>query len=111
VRRCTAVERMPDIMYRPTIFKLSVSAARSAFADFEFRKNRDGVAAALRSGRLTVLMQSEVKRIRPHDVELAQRDNRMVIGNDAVIVCASGILPTPFLKTIGIEMEIKYGTA
>jgi thioredoxin reductase/ferredoxin len=69
------------------------------------------VTAAQKSGRLTVLMQSEVKRIRPHDVELAQRDNRMVIKNDAVIVCAGGILPTPFLKTIGIEVETKYGTA
>ena len=92
------MERMLDIMYRPTIFKLSVSAARS-------------VAAAQRSGRLTVLMQSEVKRIRSHDVELAQGGDRMVIKNDAVIVCAGGILPTALLKTIGIEVETKYGTA
>jgi thioredoxin reductase (NADPH) len=28
-----------------------------------------------------------------------------------VIVCAGGILPTPFLKTIGIEVETKYGTS
>ena len=31
--------------------------------------------------------------------------------NDAVIVSAGGILPTPFLKNIGIEVETKYGTA
>ena len=31
--------------------------------------------------------------------------------NDAVIICAGGILPTGFLKNIGIEVETKHGTA
>jgi len=31
--------------------------------------------------------------------------------NDAVIVNAGGILPTAFLKEIGIDVETKYGTA
>ena len=31
--------------------------------------------------------------------------------NDAVIVCAGGLLPTPLLKEVGIEFETKYGTA
>jgi thioredoxin reductase (NADPH) len=31
--------------------------------------------------------------------------------NDAIIVCAGGILPTPFLKEIGILVETKFGTA
>jgi len=30
--------------------------------------------------------------------------------NQAVIVCAGGILPTPFLKELGIAVETKYGT-
>jgi thioredoxin reductase (NADPH) len=30
--------------------------------------------------------------------------------NDAVIVCAGGILPTAFLKSVGIDVETKYGT-
>ena len=29
--------------------------------------------------------------------------------NDAVIVCAGGLLPTPLLQKIGIEFETKYG--
>jgi hypothetical protein len=33
------------------------------------------------------------------------------IPNDAVIVCAGGILPTPFLKEIGVMVETKFGTA
>ena len=31
--------------------------------------------------------------------------------NDAVIVSAGGILPNDFLKSIGIEVETKFGTA
>jgi thioredoxin reductase (NADPH) len=30
--------------------------------------------------------------------------------NEAIIVCAGGVLPTGFLKTIGIEVETKFGT-
>jgi thioredoxin reductase (NADPH) len=74
-------------------------------------KNRERVEAARKSGRLAVLMQSDVRGIGPDDVELAQNGKRGAIPNDAVIVCAGGILPTPFLKGIGIEVETKYGTA
>lgn len=74
-------------------------------------KNRERVATAEKSGRLTVLFQSSVKRIGPHDAEIEQKGQRMKIKNDAVIVCAGGILPTAFLKSIGIEVETKYGTA
>ncbi|QWG17314.1 NAD(P)-binding domain-containing protein [Bradyrhizobium sediminis] len=74
-------------------------------------KNRERVATAEKSGRLTVLLQSSVKRIGRHDVEIEQQGRQMQIRNDAVIVCAGGILPTAFLKSIGIEVETKYGTA
>jgi thioredoxin reductase (NADPH) len=74
-------------------------------------KNRERVEAARKSGRLAVLMQSDVRRIGTNDIELAQDGKQMAIRNDAVIVCAGGILPTPFLKSIGIEVETKYGTA
>jgi thioredoxin reductase (NADPH) len=74
-------------------------------------KNREDVEAARRSGRLKVLLQSHVKRIGRDDVELEQSGRRMRIRNDAVIVCAGGILPTGFLKSVGIEVETKYGTA
>jgi thioredoxin reductase/ferredoxin len=74
-------------------------------------KNRERVEAARKSGRLKVLMQSDVNKIGTGDVELAQNGKRTAIRNDAVIVCAGGILPTPFLKSIGIEVETKYGTA
>jgi thioredoxin reductase len=74
-------------------------------------KNRERVVAAQQSGRLNVLMKSDVKRIGKHDVELAQGGRRMTFKNDAVIICAGGILPTSFLTSIGIEVETKYGVA
>jgi len=74
-------------------------------------KNRERVNAAEKSGRLSVLLQSSVTRIGRHDIEIEQQGRQMSIRNDAVIVCAGGILPTAFLKGIGIEVETKYGTA
>ena len=74
-------------------------------------KNRERVETAQKSGRLKVLLQSKVKRIGRHDVEIEHKGARMKIKNDAIIVCAGGILPTAFLKSVGIEVETKYGTA
>jgi thioredoxin reductase (NADPH) len=74
-------------------------------------KNRERVEAVRLSGRLRVLMKCDIEKIGTDDVELAQNGKRTSIRNDAVIVCAGGILPTPFLKSIGIEVETKYGTA
>jgi thioredoxin reductase/Pyruvate/2-oxoacid:ferredoxin oxidoreductase delta subunit len=74
-------------------------------------KNREEVETARRSGRLNVLLQSNVKRIDRHEVEIEQKGRGIRIRNDAVIVCAGGILPTSFLESVGIAVETKYGTA
>lgn len=74
-------------------------------------KNRERIRAAEKAGRLRVLFQSSVKRINRHDVDIDQQGRNLRIRNDAVIVCAGGILPTAFLASIGIEVETKYGTA
>jgi thioredoxin reductase len=75
------------------------------------QKNRDRINAAEQAGRLNVLLQSNVKQINAHDVVIATTDGELQIDNDAIIVCAGGILPTPFLKTMGIEVETKFGSA
>lgn len=72
-------------------------------------RNREVLERTRRSRRLKVLLQSNVKRIGRHDVEIEQNGRRMQIKNDAVIVCAGGILPTAFLQNVGIEVETKYG--
>ncbi|NNJ98388.1 MAG: NAD(P)-binding domain-containing protein [Gammaproteobacteria bacterium] len=74
-------------------------------------KNRIKVDAAQKEGKLNVLMRSNVKEITDDKVVIFANEEEVEIDNDAVIVCAGGILPTPFLKSIGIEVETKFGTA
>jgi len=74
-------------------------------------KNREKVEDRARSGRLRVLLNSSVKEIREDSVLIEHEGKPIPISNDAVIVSAGGILPTGFLKEIGIEVETKYGTA
>ena len=73
-------------------------------------KNRQRVDALKSAGRLHVLLSSNVKSIVPNTVLIEQEGRSIEIPNDAVIVCAGGVLPTPFLKKIGISVETKYGT-
>ena len=74
-------------------------------------KNRIKVDNAQKEGKLNVLMSSNVKHITDDKVVIMANDQEATIDNDAIIVCAGGILPTPFLKSIGIEVETKFGTA
>ncbi|MBI1822032.1 MAG: NAD(P)-binding domain-containing protein [Nitrospirae bacterium] len=74
-------------------------------------KNRQKLKEAEDSGRIRTLLNSNVKEIKPETVTVETGGSVVELQNDAVIVCAGGILPTEFLKNIGIEVETKYGTA
>jgi thioredoxin reductase (NADPH) len=74
-------------------------------------KNRQRLQETEKKGRVKVLLQSNVKKIEPDKVTLEQAGKIVEIKNDAVIVSVGGVLPTPFLKEIGIMVETKYGTA
>lgn len=74
------------------------------------RKNRERVQAAESAGRLRVLFQSKVRKIDEATVEIAYQGKTERLQNDAIIVNAGGVLPTEFLKGIGIEVETKFGT-
>ncbi len=75
-------------------------------------KNRDRLQQAESAKRLTVLLKSNVQEIRSDTVEIALANNDVIeIPNDAVIICAGGVLPTPFLKEIGVMVETHYGKA
>ena len=74
-------------------------------------RNRERVQRAADSGRLKVMLGSQISEIRPNEVLLQQSGRQLKIGNHAVIVNAGGILPNDFLRSIGIEVETKYGTA
>jgi thioredoxin reductase (NADPH) len=74
------------------------------------RKNRQRIEEAEAAGRVRVLFESKVKGIDTTHVELATPRETVRIRNDAVIVNAGGVLPTELLKSIGIEVETKFGT-
>jgi thioredoxin reductase (NADPH) len=74
-------------------------------------KNRKRLEEAVASKRLRVLLESRVSAIREHDVVLEQDAQSLALANDAVIVCAGGILPNALLERVGVALETKYGTA
>ncbi|MFO1173393.1 MAG: NAD(P)-binding domain-containing protein [Hyphomicrobiaceae bacterium] len=74
-------------------------------------KNRQEIEALASQGRLRLLLQTEVVAIEPQRVILSTGERHFAVANEAVIVCAGGILPTEFLQSIGIETETKRGTA
>jgi len=74
-------------------------------------QNRLRAQQAEDNGSLAVLMESTVEEIRDGSV-LLRRDSRVhELVNDAVIVCAGGMMPTDLLDRIGIAVDTKYGTA
>jgi thioredoxin reductase (NADPH) len=75
------------------------------------QRNRQRVDEASAKGQLKVLLNSQVREIRPAEVLLKQSGQELKVGNDAVIVSAGGILPNEFLRSIGIHVETKFGTA
>jgi thioredoxin reductase (NADPH) len=74
-------------------------------------RNRDRVKAAVEAGSLRLLLKSEVKAIAAERVAIVQDGKGIHLPNDTVIVNAGGILPTDFLKGVGIQVETKWGTA
>jgi len=73
-------------------------------------KNRDRVAEAAAAGQLTLALSSNILSITPETVVLESGGQQQEITNEAIIVCAGGILPTPMLKEMGIRVETKFGT-
>jgi thioredoxin reductase (NADPH) len=88
---------------------VALSYRSEAFARVK-EKNRKRLEEAQKAGRVQVLLRSNVKQIDADKVVLDQEGKRIELKNDAVIVSAGGVLPSPFLKEIGILVETKYGT-
>ena len=90
--------------------KVTLSYRREAFGRAK-AKNRDRVEAARKVGNLHVALGSEVVGISDKGVDLKILEETRTLRNDAVIVCAGGVLPTAFLESMSIEIETKRGTA
>ncbi len=74
-------------------------------------RNRDRVRSEAQNGRVKVLLNSSVRQIGPDAVAIEQVGKLIKVRNDTVIVNAGGVLPSDFLRRIGIHVETKYGTA
>ena len=72
-------------------------------------RNRERIESATRGGKLRLLMKSSVKQIEPQAVAIEHEGAMVNMRNDAVIVSAGGVLPSDFLKRIGITVETKRG--
>jgi thioredoxin reductase len=105
----SALEAATSIAEQPDT-EVTLSYRAEAFSRAK-EKNRYKVEQAEAAGRLKVIFKSNVTEIAHQQVTLEQAGKRIIVPNDAVIVSAGGVLPTPFLQKIGIEVETKYGTA
>lgn len=72
-------------------------------------KNRSRVDAAHAAGRLGLKLETEVRRIAPEAVELEKAGQVVRLPNDTVIVCAGGVLPTEFLRSAGVALDVRHG--
>jgi len=104
----SALEAATSIAEQPGT-EVTLSYRSGAFSRAK-PKNRKKVEDYEASGRVRVLFRSNVKEIHDDRVLIDVNGRVEELDNDAVIVCAGGILPTGFLKKTGIEVETKHGT-
>jgi thioredoxin reductase/NAD-dependent dihydropyrimidine dehydrogenase PreA subunit len=83
---------------------------RSAAFSRVKQKNRLSLEQLQQSGRLRVELESTVLEIETKSVTLKTKNGTEKMPNDAVIVCAGGLLPTPLLQKVGIRFDTKFGT-
>jgi putative YpdA family bacillithiol system oxidoreductase len=73
-------------------------------------RNRELLEQSVDEGRVRVLLRSKPTAIESDHVSMEVAQERKRLPNDAVIVCAGGVLPTDFLRSVGIAIETKRGT-
>jgi len=89
---------------------VTLSYRSAAFSRVK-QKNRLLLEQQQKAGRLRILLNSNVRSIDEKLVVIEHDGVPQRYRNDAVIVCAGGLLPTPLLQKIGIEFNTKFGTA
>ncbi|MCK5665025.1 MAG: NAD(P)-binding domain-containing protein [Thiotrichaceae bacterium] len=73
-------------------------------------KNRKKIDQAVEDGRISLFLNSQVKSFSKNAAIISLKETEREIKNDAAIVCVGGILPTGFLKEVGIQIDTKFGT-
>ena len=90
--------------------QVTLSYRSNAFARVK-AKNRERLEAMAANKRVRVLLSSQVQSIALDKVVIAINERKIEFDNDAVIVCAGGILPTQLLEKVGIAIQTKFGVA
>ena len=103
IEAATAISAEPDT-------DVTLSYRSEAFSRVK-PANRARIEAAVQEGRVRIFLQSQVAGIAEDHVRITLPDKEIRIPNDAVIISAGGILPSTFLKSVGIRIETKFGTA
>ncbi len=103
-----AIEAATSIAEQPGT-TVSISYRSDTFGRAK-EKNRQKVQQLEQAGKLKLIMSSQVEIIEKTKVIINAQENQHTIKNDAVIVCAGGILPTKFLQAMGVSVEKKFGS-
>jgi thioredoxin reductase/NAD-dependent dihydropyrimidine dehydrogenase PreA subunit len=106
----SALEAAIDLAEQPGT-TVTLSYRSEAFSRVK-TANRLRLTSQQQAGRLAVELKSVVQEIGSDNVTLKLADGALkTLPNQAVVVCAGGLLPTPLLKGMGIEFATKFGTA
>lgn len=70
-------------------------------------RNRDRLQAAVEAGRVTMLLQSQVREIRPDRVVLEVAGETTILPNDDVVIRIGGDAPYTFLQQLGVRIVQK----
>ena len=74
-------------------------------------KNRERVKKNVESKRMELLLSTDVVAIEEGHVTLSRGGKENRVDNDAIIICAGGVLPTELLRRAGVTISTKFGTA
>lgn len=88
--------------------EVRISYRKSAFSRIK-PLNRERVETAIRDDRVEVLWETEPAEIANDRVALRTDRGQMTIPADQVFVFIGGELPTPFLRSCGIEIDTRFG--
>lgn len=74
-------------------------------------QNNENIQEAMRTGRIQVILNSNVREIREKEVVLSMSEpaEDCTLPNDLVYIFAGGELPTQFLQKAGIEITKRFG--
>jgi thioredoxin reductase (NADPH) len=103
----SALEAALDIAAEPGT-QVTLSYRGDAFNRVK-PKNRERIEEARARNQIRLMLASNIKAITPEKVVIKHGDEVHELPNSAVIVCAGGELPTPFLKKMGITVKAHYG--